>query len=147
MRGRQLACPTRTRATSRPALTRWRCAELSLYTLPRAVDSLFQILRKRRLLGSVPCGEVLLFCASLAGVMYFFRREPDTMTPWLRKIFRRFFDEPLPVLPPLPAGRCEGAAGAVGRGRGGTPSAAEVAEGQSAAEVVAVAAGEGGEGW
>lgn len=51
-----------------------RRAELALYVLPRAVDSLFQILRDHKLLASVPHGETLLFAGSMATLMYFYER-------------------------------------------------------------------------
>jgi hypothetical protein len=46
------------------------CIELALYVLPRAVDSLYMILRDRRLLTGFLYGEVLLFSLSMSIMMY-----------------------------------------------------------------------------
>jgi hypothetical protein len=51
-----------------------RRAELALYVLPRAADSLYQILVEHKLLARVPRGEAALFAASMAVLMYFFER-------------------------------------------------------------------------
>ena len=48
-----------------------RRSELALYVLPRAMDSLFMILQDRRWLSSMRHGESVLFCASMAGLMFF----------------------------------------------------------------------------
>jgi hypothetical protein len=39
--------------------------------MPRAADSLYMLLRDRRVLTSVPGGETLLFMMGAAGLMYF----------------------------------------------------------------------------
>ncbi|KAJ4845321.1 hypothetical protein Tsubulata_042071 [Turnera subulata] len=90
-----------------------RRAELALYVLPRAGDSLWYILVNRHLLPNIrnaECGyggfietvsgtcdekhglelNVALFCACMGGVMYYLEYEPDTMAPFLRGLIRRF---------------------------------------------------------
>ncbi|KAJ6374658.1 hypothetical protein OIU78_030200 [Salix suchowensis] len=67
-----------------------RRAELALYVLPRAGDSLWYILVNHHLLPNIKNAEVALFCACIGGVMYFLEHEPDTMAPFLRGLIRRF---------------------------------------------------------
>ncbi len=46
-----------------------RRGELALYVMPRAADSLYQILNDRRWLFEVPFGEEILFASSMAAMM------------------------------------------------------------------------------
>lgn len=57
-----------------------RRSELALYTLPRALDSLYMILNERKWLGTVPNGELYLFMLSMAGLMYYYDFERSTMS-------------------------------------------------------------------
>jgi len=66
-----------------------RRAELALYALPRGLDSLYTLLLERKWLSSLPRGELLLFCFSMAGIMYFYENEPHTMSPLLASILDR----------------------------------------------------------
>ncbi|XP_037477005.1 uncharacterized protein LOC119354380 [Triticum dicoccoides] len=67
-----------------------RRAELALYVLPRAGESLWYILINRHLLPNIKNAEVGLFCMYMGGIMYFLEYEPDTMAPFLRGLIRRF---------------------------------------------------------
>ncbi|GKV45506.1 hypothetical protein SLEP1_g52578 [Rubroshorea leprosula] len=67
-----------------------RRAELALYVLPRAGDSLWSILVNRHLIPKIRNAEVALFCACMGGIMYYLEHEPDTMAPFLRGLIRRF---------------------------------------------------------
>ncbi|XP_021615089.1 uncharacterized protein LOC110616886 [Manihot esculenta] len=67
-----------------------RRAELALYVLPRAGDSLWYILVNHHLLPAVKNAEVALFCACMGGIMYYLEYEPGTMAPFLRGLIRRF---------------------------------------------------------
>ncbi|KAL6008330.1 hypothetical protein ACLOJK_033839 [Asimina triloba] len=67
-----------------------RRAELALYVLPRAGDSLWYILVNRHLLPNIKNAEVALFCLCMGGIMYYLEHEPDTMAPFLRGLIRRF---------------------------------------------------------
>ncbi|KAL8232132.1 hypothetical protein R6Q57_001910 [Mikania cordata] len=67
-----------------------RRGELGLYVLPRAGESLWYILVNRRVLPDVKNAEVALFCACMGGMMYYLEHEPDTMSPFLRNLIRRF---------------------------------------------------------
>lgn len=62
-----------------------RCAELALYVLPRAMDSLYLLLCDRRYMASVPHGEKLLFCAAMATLMYCHEREEGALSGLVRQ--------------------------------------------------------------
>ncbi|KAG6519410.1 hypothetical protein ZIOFF_022903 [Zingiber officinale] len=67
-----------------------RRAELALYVLPRAVDSVWYISVNRHLLPRIKNAEVALFCLCMGGIMFYLEHEPDTMAPFLRGLIRRF---------------------------------------------------------
>ncbi|KAJ4866133.1 Mitochondrial import inner membrane translocase subunit Tim17/Tim22/Tim23 family protein [Raphanus sativus] len=67
-----------------------RRSELALYVLPRAGDSLWEILVNRHVLPDIKNAEVALFCACMGGIMYYLEHEPDTLAPFLRGLIRRF---------------------------------------------------------
>ncbi|KAG9451694.1 hypothetical protein H6P81_004598 [Aristolochia fimbriata] len=67
-----------------------RRAELALYVLPRAGDSLWYILVNRHFFPDIKHAEVVLFCLCMGGIMYFLEHEPDTMAPFLRRLIKRF---------------------------------------------------------
>lgn len=67
-----------------------RRAELALYVLPRAGESLWHILVNRHLLPDIKNTEVALFCLCMGAIMYYLEHEPDTMAPFLRGLIRRF---------------------------------------------------------
>ncbi|KAH7283729.1 hypothetical protein KP509_34G021100 [Ceratopteris richardii] len=69
-----------------------RRAELALYVLPRAADSLWYILVNRHLLPNIKYAEVALFCLCMGGIMYFHEHEPNTMASLLRGVIRRFLN-------------------------------------------------------
>ncbi len=65
-----------------------RRSELALYTLPRALDSLYMLLCDRQWLAGLPHGELLLFCLAMAGLTHFHHHQPSTMSPPLRYAFK-----------------------------------------------------------
>lgn len=67
-----------------------RRSELALYALPRAADSVFLILNDRKLAFSFPKGELLLFCASMSAVMFFYDNHKETVSPLVEKLLTRF---------------------------------------------------------
>ncbi|CAN6807110.1 unnamed protein product [Brassica oleracea] len=67
-----------------------RRSELALYVLPRAGDSLWEILVNRHVLPDIKNAEVAMFCACMGGIMYYLEHEPDTLAPFLRGLIRRF---------------------------------------------------------
>ncbi|CAN6218901.1 unnamed protein product [Urochloa humidicola] len=82
-----------------------RRAELALYVLPRAGDSLWYILINRHLLPNIKNAEVALFCMCMGGIMYFLEYEPDTMAPFLRGLIRRFLASKISSPSPPPPNR------------------------------------------
>ncbi|GBG66056.1 hypothetical protein CBR_g55399 [Chara braunii] len=76
-------------------------AELALYTLPRAADSLWYILINRHIIPDVAYGEVALFCVCMGGLMYFHEHEPNTMAKMLRILISRFVCSKSPRLSTL----------------------------------------------
>ncbi|ONM63223.1 Transmembrane protein 135 [Zea mays] len=82
-----------------------RRAELALYVLPRAGDSLWYILINRHLLPNIKNAEVALFCMCMGGIMYFLEYEPDTMAPFLRGLIRRFLASKISNPSPPPPNR------------------------------------------
>jgi len=68
-----------------------RRSELALYVLPRALDSLYLILKRRSGRISIPLGELLLFCISLSGIMTAFHHQPETLGSLPRYILKTFF--------------------------------------------------------
>ncbi|OQR90821.1 hypothetical protein ACHHYP_05225 [Achlya hypogyna] len=67
-----------------------RRSELALYVLPRAVDSLFIMLRDKRWLADVPYGEVMLFGVSMGAIMFCFEHERKNLSPMVRSLLDRF---------------------------------------------------------
>ncbi|EQC28741.1 hypothetical protein SDRG_13425 [Saprolegnia diclina VS20] len=67
-----------------------RRSELALYVLPRAVDSLFIMLRDTRWLADVPYGEVMLFGLSMGAIMFCFEHERQNLSPMVRSLLDRF---------------------------------------------------------
>jgi hypothetical protein len=60
-----------------------RRSELALYTLPRAMDSLYLIMCERKWLQGVQNGELYLFMFSMGCVMYFYERFPNSLSSLL----------------------------------------------------------------
>ncbi|CAI5727620.1 unnamed protein product [Peronospora farinosa] len=67
-----------------------RRSELALYVLPRALDSLAMILNDRRICSGFKYGEVALFSASMAVMMYCYEHEKESMSLFLYSIMKRF---------------------------------------------------------
>lgn len=71
-----------------------RRSELALYVLPRALDSLYIILRDRRIVSGVRHGEVLVFAVSMAIMMHTYEHEKDSMGSFLHSTLKRFLQSP-----------------------------------------------------
>lgn len=76
-----------------------RRAELALYLMPRALDSLVATLAGKRMLPAVPHAELLLFCAVSGGLMHLYENEPHTLAGFLKWTIRRFVHRPNAQLP------------------------------------------------
>jgi hypothetical protein len=76
-----------------------RRAELALYLMPRAVDSLVATMAFKKMLPNVPHAELILFCAVSGGLMHLYENEPDTLASFLKGTIRRFVHRPshLPI--------------------------------------------------
>lgn len=69
-----------------------RRSELALYALPRAIDSVYMMMRDYKWLGDVPLGELWVFCLSLSALMFFYHEHPyDTLSPVLSSSFNFLF--------------------------------------------------------
>ncbi|GJP48460.1 hypothetical protein CLOM_g7739 [Closterium sp. NIES-68] len=80
-----------------------RRTELTLYVLPRALDSLIYILVHRHILPDMKMAEVVLFSACMGGLMYFHDTDPSAMAPFIRGILNRFLHHSSPPSPADPA--------------------------------------------
>lgn len=69
-----------------------RRAELGLYVLPRAADSLFRILRDKRYVKSLAHGEAILFALSVGTITYFHQNERDAVSPMMRRLLDRILE-------------------------------------------------------
>lgn len=90
-----------------------RRSELALYTMPRSLDSAWLVLQDHGLVPTVPYGDVMVFCLSVSGLMYFYHNHPyRTVSPFLTKVFNWLFDKkrqeikedkdiPSPILSPI----------------------------------------------
>ncbi|KAJ0411221.1 hypothetical protein ATCC90586_003860 [Pythium insidiosum] len=67
-----------------------RRSELALYVLPRALESLFVILRDRRIVKGLRHGDVALFSLSMACMMYAYEHEKSSMGTFLHSTLKRF---------------------------------------------------------
>ncbi|CAK4690911.1 unnamed protein product [Aphanomyces euteiches] len=67
-----------------------RRSELALYVLPRALDSLYIMLRDRRVLADVPYGEILLFSFSMGAIMFCYEHEKQHLSPFVERLLHRF---------------------------------------------------------
>eukprot|EP01091_Cochliopodium_minus_P015518 TRINITY_DN5553_c0_g1_i1.p1 TRINITY_DN5553_c0_g1~~TRINITY_DN5553_c0_g1_i1.p1 ORF type:complete len:445 (-),score=67.60 TRINITY_DN5553_c0_g1_i1:101-1435(-) len=67
-----------------------RRAEFGLYVLPRAIDSVYQLINKNNRYCNIKDGSVYIFCLVTAVLMYFKEYEPDNLAPFLKKMFNFF---------------------------------------------------------
>ena len=76
-----------------------RRAELALYLMPRAVESLVATMTGKRMLPAVPHAELILFCVVSGGLMHLYENEPDTLAGFVKSTIRRFVHRPNAPLP------------------------------------------------
>jgi len=69
-----------------------RRSELALYALPRAMDSIYEILYHHKIFYKFRHGEILLFAVAMSVIMHFHENEQDTISPLLNSILLRFLD-------------------------------------------------------
>jgi hypothetical protein len=67
-----------------------RRAELALYVMPRACDTLYTILKDRKWLVGLPFGVEVLFAFSMGSLLYCHQHEPETISPLFHKMLSVF---------------------------------------------------------
>jgi len=72
--------------------TKSRRSELALYALPRAVDSIYQILYDHKIFYKFQYGELILFSVGMSIIMYYHENEQDTISPLLNTILLKFLN-------------------------------------------------------
>ena len=70
---------------------RSRRLELAMYCLPRALESLWNMLAKRGRVPNIPNGEVLMFSMAMGSLLMLYQNEPDTVPDSYKHILVRFF--------------------------------------------------------
>ncbi|BGP22311.1 peroxisomal membrane protein 4 [Rhodotorula toruloides] len=63
-----------------------RRRELAMYVLPRGLESMWSILRRRKWVPFVPGGEVLLTCVGLSMVMQSYQHSPENLSGLVRSM-------------------------------------------------------------
>ena len=72
--------------------TESRRADLMLWVVPRAVDSLVLVMLHKRMLPRVPNFEAYLFALAMSGVMNFYESEPDVLDGTMTRFIARFVE-------------------------------------------------------
>jgi hypothetical protein len=70
-----------------------RRSELALYAFPRAADALYSVLYDRKLIISIPQGELVLFCVSIGLIMHFHEHDRATESPMVKMLLERFLPD------------------------------------------------------
>jgi hypothetical protein len=65
-------------------------SELALYVLPRALDSIYLSFQTRRLIPTIPHGEILLFALSMGALCCYRDFHPSAMSPLLLRLMNFF---------------------------------------------------------
>ena len=65
-----------------------RRSELALYTLPRAIDSLYLIMTEKKWLSGIKNGELYLFMTSMGLIMYFYEKYPNSLSSLLHSFLK-----------------------------------------------------------
>jgi len=70
-----------------------RRAELALYLVPRALESLYNMMAAKGKVRHFAYAEVLVFAFCMSLIMYCYQNEPEQIKPAYLSIFRKFFGE------------------------------------------------------
>eukprot|EP00475_Leptophrys_vorax_P039873 TRINITY_DN7298_c0_g1_i1.p1 TRINITY_DN7298_c0_g1~~TRINITY_DN7298_c0_g1_i1.p1 ORF type:complete len:531 (+),score=125.39 TRINITY_DN7298_c0_g1_i1:180-1772(+) len=70
-----------------------RRVELALYVIPRGLDAFFQQLVSRNILPNVPFFDVMLNCAAMSGLMYYFIHDKQHLAWLIKFLFGALFQE------------------------------------------------------
>eukprot|EP01089_Gocevia_fonbrunei_P003510 TRINITY_DN13498_c0_g1_i1.p1 TRINITY_DN13498_c0_g1~~TRINITY_DN13498_c0_g1_i1.p1 ORF type:complete len:206 (+),score=5.48 TRINITY_DN13498_c0_g1_i1:31-648(+) len=66
-------------------------SEIVVYTLPRALELLWNMMKERKIVFSIKHGEVLLFCFSMGIIMNAYKSSPATIKSTYRTIIHQLF--------------------------------------------------------
>ncbi|KAJ3147154.1 hypothetical protein HDU89_005751 [Geranomyces variabilis] len=69
---------------------RSRRSDLAIYVLPRAIESLYTVMRHRKLAPRIKYFEILMFSVGTGCIISFFQTEPSAVSGVLQRIIRRF---------------------------------------------------------
>ena len=70
-----------------------RRAELTLYLVPKFLESLWNWLLKHKVAVNIPNGEVIIFAVAMAVICYSMQNEEDCVKPTYRSMFRKFYGD------------------------------------------------------
>ncbi|KAG0030497.1 hypothetical protein BGZ82_007404 [Podila clonocystis] len=68
-----------------------RQMELALYCLPRALETSWKLLAKRRVVRNMPHGDIALFCASMGVMMSIYQNDPSVINKHYLSVLTRVF--------------------------------------------------------
>jgi len=70
-----------------------RRSELALYVLPKAMQSLYEIMYQRKLMFKMKHFEVIMCSMAMGVIMAFYQHEPEVLSSFVRKIMYQFFQK------------------------------------------------------
>lgn len=70
-----------------------RRPELALFVVPRSLDSIWKLLKKRGYVRDIPYAPIGLFSLSMGAMMTFYQHEPEMIKATYRKAFQRYFGD------------------------------------------------------
>ena len=70
---------------------RGRRSELALYLVPRALESLYNMMAAKGKVRHFQYAEVLVFALCMSLIMYCYQNEPEQIKPAYLSIFKKFF--------------------------------------------------------
>ncbi|RUP50008.1 hypothetical protein BC936DRAFT_140734 [Jimgerdemannia flammicorona] len=70
-----------------------RRSELALYVLPKAMQSLYEIMYQRKLMFRMKHFEIGMCSVAMGIIMAFYQHEPDVLSPFVRKVMYQFFQK------------------------------------------------------
>jgi hypothetical protein len=68
-----------------------RRLELAMYCLPRALESLWNMMVKRGVVKNIPYGESIMFSVAMGGLLTLYQNEPETIPGSYKHVLIRFF--------------------------------------------------------
>jgi hypothetical protein len=70
-----------------------RISDMAIFVMPRFFEAFWKFLNRRGMVINVPFGQVIMFSAAMAAIMYSHYREPENIKPMYRKACEKFFGE------------------------------------------------------